>query len=91
MYELVDEALSRMNTILAGRREDSDFEGSEQMEMRINACRNELKQQNILSLDARDYSYDNGTVFTDLFTECEKAGDYIINVVQARQSAVELP
>jgi phosphate:Na+ symporter len=38
-------------------------------------------------LDAHVYGYDIGTVFTDLIVECEKTGDYIINVAEARMGA----
>ena len=41
-------------------------------------------QENIDALDQHLYGYDNGTVFMDLIGECEKSGDYIINVVEAR-------
>ncbi len=84
IFSLVEEALERMNTLLSGRRENYEITESEDVERRINACRNELKQQNIDSLDAREYDYDKGTVFADLISECEKTGDYIINVVEAR-------
>ena len=88
MFALVDEALARMNESLAGRREDVSIAGSEDVERRINACRNALKQKNIENLDAQVYGYDLGTVFSDLIGECEKTGDYIINVVEARLGAV---
>ena len=87
MFGLVDGALSRMNAILAGRKEDFSIAESEEIELRINACRNALKQQNIDDLDANLYGYDKGTVFADLISECEKTGDYIINVVEARLGA----
>jgi len=87
MFGLVDGALSRMNAILAGRKEDFSIAESEEIERRINACRNALKQQNIDDLDANLYGYDKGTVFADLISECEKTGDYIINVVEARLGA----
>ncbi|MBQ9887771.1 MAG: Na/Pi cotransporter family protein [Bacteroidales bacterium] len=87
MFGLVDEALERMNVLLSGRREDYGIEMSADIERRINGCRNELKQQNIESLDAHLYDYDKGTVFADLIGECEKTGDYIINVVEARLGA----
>ena len=88
MLSLVDEALSRMNTLLSGRKEEFDLTMSEDIERRINACRNALKQQNLDSLDDHLYGYDKGTVFADLVSECEKTGDYIINVVEARIGAV---
>ena len=88
MFSLVDDALTRMNALLAGRRENFSLAVSEEIEHSINACRNALKQQNIDNLDAHMYGYDIGTVFADLIVECEKTGDYIINVVEARLGAV---
>ena len=84
MYDLVEEALTRMNQTLAGRREDFRIEDSRSIEDRINAHRNAMKKKNITNLDKQAYSYELGTVLGDLIAECEKAGDYIINVVEAR-------
>ena len=89
MFDLVEEALTRMNALLSGRKKEYDIMLSEEIERRINACRNTLKRQNIENLDARLYDYDKGTVFADLIGECEKTGDYIINVVEARLGAVK--
>ena len=88
MFSLIDDALSRMNALLSGHKEDFSIAVSEDIERRINACRNVLKQQNIDNMDAHLYGYDEGTVFSDLIGECEKTGDYIINVVEARLGAV---
>ena len=87
MFSLVEDALTRMNDVLSGRKEDYGISESEDIERRINACRNALKKQNIDNLDAHLYDYDKGTVFADLIGECEKTGDYIINVVEARLGA----
>ena len=84
MYELVDEALSQMNRALSGHREEFNIGTSYDIEHQINNLRNELKDRNIANLDKNLYSYELGTVLNDLIGECEKAGDYIINVVQAR-------
>ena len=84
MFGLVDEALALMNNVLSGRKDDYDISLNENAEFRINACRDKLKSENILSLDAHDYNYVIGTVFNDLVGECEKTGEYIINVVEAR-------
>jgi phosphate:Na+ symporter len=88
MESLVDESLTRMNVLLAGRKEDYDLSLSEDIEARINACRSDLRQQNMESLDNREYGYDNGTVFIDLVNEFEKTGDYVINVAEARLEPV---
>ena len=84
MYSFLDEALDQMNAALAGHREDFDIKTSWDIEHRINAQRDALKKQNIVNLDQNAYSYELGTVLNDLIAECEKTGDYIINVVQAR-------
>ena len=84
MFSLVEDALTRMNDVLSGRKEDFSISESEDIERSINACRNALKKQNIDNLDARLYDYDKGTVYADMIGECEKTGDYIINVVEAR-------
>ena len=84
MYELVDEALSQMNRALSGHREEFNIGTSYDIEHQINNLRNELKDRNIANLDKNLYSYELGTVLNDLIGDCEKAGDYIINVVQAR-------
>ena len=84
MYALVDEALSRMNIILEGRKEDYTLSISADIEARINQLRSQLKQQNVVNLDQQAYGYELGTVLSDLIEECEKTGDYVINVVEAR-------
>ncbi|MBP5171289.1 MAG: Na/Pi cotransporter family protein [Bacteroidales bacterium] len=84
ILHLVDEAATLMNNLLSGRREQYDFGQSEAAEKAINECRNELKQKNIQDLDDRSYDYQSSTVYMDLINECEKTGDYIINVVEAR-------
>ena len=89
MFALVDEALTRMNELLSGRKEEYDITLSEDIESRINALRNALKKQNIENLDSHKYGYDVGTAYTDLIGECEKNGDYIINVVEARLGAAK--
>lgn len=84
MFALAQEAGARMLEMLNGRREDFDFGPSEEIESRINQCRDELKDENLRNVDTHVYSYDSGSIYMDLINEAEKAGDYIINVVEAR-------
>ena len=88
MYSLVEAAIARMNVVLKGPREENDMSVSEDLELKINGLRNQLKKQNIVDLDNHIYDYDNGTVYMDLISEFEKTGDYIINVVEARLGAI---
>ena len=84
MVSLVEEAMTRMNAALAGRREDVDIAASIDIEKKINDLRNSLRQQNVTNVDNHVYTYEAGTVFMDLVTECEKTGDYVMNVLEAR-------
>ncbi len=84
MLALAQQAGERMLEMLNGRREDFDFGPSEEIEAKINACRDMLKEQNMRNIDEHVYSYDSGSIYMDLINEAEKAGDYIINVVEAR-------
>ena len=72
MQELVKGAMARMNEMLEGRKEEFTIEQSAEFERRINAKRNDLKQQSLADVDNRVYSYDNGTVYMDLVNELEK-------------------
>ena len=87
MVNLVGDAITQMNKVLSGRREEQEYSDSEAIESKINTLRNKLKQKNIDNLDNHVYGYNNGTVFGDFIAECEKTGDYIMNVVEARLGA----
>lgn len=84
MFELTDDALSQMNRILVGHKEDNDVNRSFNIENEINNYRNQLKAQNINDVNDHKYTYAIGTMYMDLIGECEKLGDYVVNVVEAR-------
>ena len=84
MTHLVDEALTRMNAALAGRREEVDLSASIEVEKKINDLRNTLRQRNVEDVNNHVYSYEAGTVFMDMISESEKTGDYVMNVLEAR-------
>ena len=84
MYALMEQALAQMNRVLSDRKENSDLSTSIQIERSINALRNYWRAKNVENVDNHVYSYDSGTVFMDLMNECEKSGDYVINVVESR-------
>ena len=76
--------LARILRRRRGRREDVDIAASITIENKINELRNTLRQQNVTNVDNHVYTYEAGTVFMDLVTECEKTGDYVMNVLEAR-------
>ena len=42
-----------------------------------------LKEMNVNDLNAQRYSYQMGVHYMDLINDCEKLGDYVVNVVEA--------
>ena len=84
MMGLTDDALSHMNRLMSGRKEAYDANRTFNIENEINNFRNQLKAQNIIDINNHEYTYAEGTVYMDLINECEKLGDYVVNVVEAR-------
>ena len=70
--------------VVSGRREDLTIDPSREIENDINTLRDQLKNESIKDVDTKEYSYTIGSLYSDIITECEKLGDYIINVVEAR-------
>ena len=84
MMRLVNEAMTQMMVVVSGRRENLTINSSWEIEHDINTLRNQLKAESILEASNHDYSYALSTIYNDIIAECEKLGDYIMNVVEAR-------
>lgn len=84
MMELTDSALTQLNNLMGGRKESFNVNRSFNIENEINNFRDQLKSQNINDVNNHVYTYGIGTIYMDIISECEKLGDYIINVVEAR-------
>ena len=84
MMGLTDNSLTEMNKLLGGRKESYDVNRTFNIEHEINNFRNQLKAQNITDINNHEYTYAVGTIYMDLINECEKLGDYVVNVVEAR-------
>ncbi len=84
MISLTDQALTYMNQLMSGRKEDYDVNLTFNLENEINNFRNQLKAQNINDVNNHEYTYAEGTIYIDLINECAKLVDYVVNVVEAR-------
>ncbi len=84
MMGLANQALTQMNQLMGGRKEAFNANRTFNIENEINNYRNQLKAQNIADVNNHAYSYAEGTIYIDLVNECEKLGDYVVNVVEAR-------
>ena len=84
IMQLTDDALTQMNIMLAGRKDMLDANRSFNIENELNNFRTQLKTQNISDVNDHKYTYAIGTMYMDIIQECEKLGDYVVNVVEAR-------
>ena len=83
---LVDQSLQQMIVVInhaEHENRDVDVNKSFNLENEINNYRNQLKNQNILDVNNKEYDYQMGVFYMDLIAECEKLGDYVVNVVEA--------
>ena len=86
MMALVDQSLRQMIVVInhaEHENRDVDVNKSFNLENEINNYRNQLKNQNILDVNNKEYDYQMGVFYMDLIAECEKLGDYVVNVVEA--------
>ena len=84
MMSLTDQALTQMNQLLSGRKNYFDVYRAYNIETEINNYRDQLKSQNIIDVNNHKYTYAVGTIYMDLINGCEKLGDFVVNVVEAR-------
>lgn len=84
MMKLVDNAILQMISIVENpEHHHIDLNKSFNIESEINNYRNQLKNLNIIDINNKEYDYQTGVYYMDIIAECEKLGDYVINVVEA--------
>ena len=90
MMKLTDDALAQMIVVVGKPEHQSiDINKSFNIENEINNYRNQLKNQNILDVNNKEYDYQMGVYYMDIIAECEKLGDYVVNVVEASSDVKE--
>ena len=90
MMKLTDEALAQLIVVVEKPEHQSiDINKSFNIENEINNYRNQLKNQNILDVNNKEYDYQMGVYYMDIIAECEKLGDYVVNVVEASSDVKE--
>lgn len=83
MFQFTDDALGQMIKVLEDDRHSVDVNQTFNIENEINNYRNQLKNQNVLDVNNKEYDYQMGVHYMDIIGECEKLGDYVVNVVEA--------
>ena len=88
MLNLTDKALDNMHSILLDNPSDPvDLQNAYGMENQLNDFRSKCRDENLEAVNTGVYNYRLGTFYNDFIGECERIGDYVINVVQAENEA----
>jgi phosphate:Na+ symporter len=85
MFDLVQKSLDEMMLVLHRTDNDRkvpDMKRSLEIEQEINDMRSKYKMQNATDVNQRKYPYPISVTYMDLISECEKVGDYVVNVVE---------
>lgn len=85
VHSSLDEMMKRIDMIVSNLPSSyrSDITKSINIENELNNYRTQLKNQNLDDVNSGRYSYQLGVFYVDFISECEKLGDYVMNVVQA--------
>lgn len=84
MLRLVNEAVVQMIMVVSGRRKNLSLGDSLSIEKDINELRDMIRTEIANDVNAHQYSYTLGTLYGDIVADCEKIGDYVMNVVESR-------
>jgi Na+/phosphate symporter len=85
MMKFCDRMLSQMLLVVENKPE-ANPKTVLSLEYEINDYRKLLKELNVNDLNAQRYSYQMGVHYMDLINDCEKLGDYVVNVVEAHNN-----
>lgn len=84
MMQLTEDAINQMAVVIEqGEHRYVDLNKSFNTEHEINNYRTQLKNQNVVDINNKLYDYQTGVFYMDIISECEKLGDYVINVIEA--------
>jgi phosphate:Na+ symporter len=83
MLNLVESAFKLMNENLNAPYKKIDFDKARSIEKDINSYRNELRRKYHDRIAKGDENIQGSMVYNDLFSQCEKIGDHIMNVNEA--------
>ena len=84
MIELLERGFDAMiYNLKKGYTQINDIANAQDIETDINEYRNNLKEEHLLNLENKTYSYLTGVYYMDLVNECEHVGDFMINISEA--------
>ena len=83
MFGYVEKSITAMLRVLSNLEsiDEHDIIASYNREREINNLRNQLRTANVRNINDRHYEYQSGIYYMDIVSTLEKAGDFVINVI----------
>lgn len=84
MLDLTERALTEMHHIITGPEHITiNLDDNKEVEKEINSLRTVCREENLIAVNKGQYGYRLGAFYNDFIAECEKIGDFVMNVVEA--------
>ena len=84
MMSLLEDSIDEMiKNLELGYTKITNINEAEEYENKTNVLRTKLKEEHMANLENNKYSYQSGVHYMDVIEECEKIGDYVVNVSEA--------
>ncbi len=84
LFLLTEQALEEMKRISSMRRPLAEGRTIFFINQEIKNFKKQLRNQNAADINNHEYSYHLGTLYLDIINECEKIGEYIQNIIEAK-------
>lgn len=88
MIDVLDKALMVMLSNLDYDNESFSLEKSEELENELNSQRDRLKKMHLKGVKKKEYSVKSASIFSELYTSLERAGDHVIEVSRALKGSM---
>lgn len=84
MFSYVEKSVQAMLKVMSNleKLDEHDIIACYNREREINNLRNQLRTANVANINDRHYEYQSGIYYMDIVSTLEKAGDFIINVIE---------
>lgn len=83
MFDMVETALNNMCENLNSNSYSAvDITKANELEDALNIYRRKIRKEHLINVEKGEYSFNNATIYSDMFNSLEKVGDHTINVTE---------
>jgi phosphate:Na+ symporter len=80
IFDLLDKAFFEMIENLSQDYNLADIQKARDIERKINELKENLKAEHLENVEQGSYKYEAGVIYNDIFSQCERMGDFVYYV-----------